>query len=299
MAATTPDLQTPRLAATLILYRSVSPWYEVYLLRRSTKSGFMAGNWVFPGGTLDDSDYDADFWRSHIDLDQQVIEARFGWGDSPETTLAHLIAAARETFEEAGVLPTDRKESTQVVENAVAFQAESREKVDAFPDLVQKFSWVINLSEIHPWAHWITPERMPRRYDTRFFITALSSWQTCRPDPHETPEGLWISPRKALEENWSRRLPLSPPTLVTLHQMLACETVSALEGELEHPNWGSTIMPRLEPLEKGAMLIEPWDPEYRAESPSRIPGRLLKVGHPFSRLWRTNGFWLPVDLPGV
>ena len=43
----------PRPAATAILVRDGEAGLEVYLLKRSAKSGFMPGHYVFPGGTVD------------------------------------------------------------------------------------------------------------------------------------------------------------------------------------------------------------------------------------------------------
>lgn len=287
----------PRPSATLIMFRQAGPGCRIYLLRRSENSSFMAGSWVFPGGMLDDSDFDMDFWLRRVDLSPQTLDKQFGWGGSTKTTLAHLVAAVRETFEEAGVLLAGGGAPSPSSGAVAEFQAACREESDPFRNLVETRSLTLALSRLRPWSHWITPERMNRRYDTRFFIAPLAPGKVCRPDPRETPEGLWINPREALEENMAGRLPLSPPAVVTLHQMLAFETVSELETALVRRSWGQTIMPRKEPAEKGALLIEPWDPEYNAANPTRVPGEPLPVGRPFSRLWLRDGFWLPVDLP--
>ena len=46
----------PRPASTVILARYRNGELQVYLLRRSSRSGFMPGNYVFPGGTVDPED---------------------------------------------------------------------------------------------------------------------------------------------------------------------------------------------------------------------------------------------------
>lgn len=285
----------PVASATLILYRTEGSAYRIYLLRRSRKSGFMAGTWVFPGGILDHSDLNMDFWLNRIDLDRKQIDKRFGWGEATERTLGYLIAAVRETFEEAGVLLVRHK--SLEAETAIEFQAQCRNKTDAFEKLAKDQSLLLSLSSIRPWAYWITPEGMKKRYETRFFIAPFPSGSICRPDPVETPEGIWIHPFRALEENTEGRLPLSPPAVVTLHQMLSFETVSSLEKELRYRKWGKPIMQKKVCGEKGELLLDPWDPEYNDEKPAGAPGKLLKVGTPFSRMWRRDGFWLPVDLP--
>jgi hypothetical protein len=141
---------------------------------------------------------------------------------------------------------------------------------------------------------------MPRRFDTRFFVAAAPAGQQCRPDGHETTEGCWISPRRALEENLAGRIPLSPPTLVTLQELLAYPDLETLERALETRDWGAAVFPRLVPLgkENGAVLLEPWDPLYDQEQPgidpAALPAALLPAGEKFSRLWNGDGIWRPV-----
>src|SRR4051794_18517700 len=72
-ASQTPAV--PRLAATVILFRDRPKGAEVLLLRRNRGASFMSDAFVFPGGKIDE-------------------------GETPEE------AAARELFEEAGVLLT-------------------------------------------------------------------------------------------------------------------------------------------------------------------------------------------------
>ena len=78
-------------AATVILTRERAGRLQIYLLKRSAKSGFMAGNYVFPGGTLDPEDRDINLFESHSDLDLSAIATRLG-GDLPaEKALAFCV----------------------------------------------------------------------------------------------------------------------------------------------------------------------------------------------------------------
>ena len=65
-------------AATMILTRKQAGRIQIYLLKRSAKSGFMAGNFVFPGGTIEAEDRDVDLFRTHSDLKPDEIASRFG-----------------------------------------------------------------------------------------------------------------------------------------------------------------------------------------------------------------------------
>lgn len=74
-------------------------------------------------------------------------------------------------------------------------------------------------------AHWITPEVLPIRFDARFFVAAAPSGQEASPDGKETVEARWISPQDALEEHREGRLKLAPPTFHSLNGLAEFLTV--------------------------------------------------------------------------
>ena len=276
---------------------------QVYLLRRSNTSGFMAGNFVFPGGLVDRVDRDAAAWRARADLPAGGIEEeRFGAGLDPTEAVGFAVAAIRETFEEAGALLADppAKGGASVLPALAARRESGPLAREWLQSLVFLDGWRLRVSALWRWAHWITPELMPRRFDTRFFMAEVPEGQTCSPDQHEVTLGVWMSPRCALEENLAGRTALSPPTVVTLHELLQYEDCRDLRQALETRGWGETIMPRLVPLAKGhgAVIVEPWDPCYGEErleiDPAALPAGLVPVGAPFSRLWNGDGIWRPV-----
>ena len=55
------DENAPELvaAATVVLLRDAPGGLETLMMRRSSKLSFVGGNWVFPGGRVDDADYPA------------------------------------------------------------------------------------------------------------------------------------------------------------------------------------------------------------------------------------------------
>jgi 8-oxo-dGTP pyrophosphatase MutT (NUDIX family) len=93
-----------RPASTVILVREHERELQVYLLRRSTGSGFFPGSYVFPGGALTLDERDWEFWQQHIDLPPDALLKAFGSGLAVAGIIAYGVAAIRETFEEAGVL---------------------------------------------------------------------------------------------------------------------------------------------------------------------------------------------------
>jgi hypothetical protein len=151
------------------------------------------------------------------------------------------------------------------------------------------------------WSRWITPQSMPTRFDTCFFIAPVKRNQRCRPDNRETVDGIWISPRKALAKNSDGSLPLSPPAWVTLHQMLSFADFGEMVVEARNRTRPAAITPRLWPLEKGGLLVQPWDADYKRDTVRvdeyRLQKEVLPVGAPFSRLWLNGGVCRPVRYP--
>lgn len=289
----------PSPASTVILVREYDCQLEVYLLKRSSKSGFMAGNYVFPGGMVDEEDRNFQFWKDHVDLDEKTMAQKLGGNLKAEEALAFSIAAIRETLEEAGIFLAQRTSSkVGDWEHIQKLRLSPNLSVNWFQELAIVKDWVLALSELYPWSHWITPEKMKRRFDTRFFLAVMPADQVCRPDDRETTHGLWISPRQGLRDNMSGKIPLSPPTLITLHSLLAYRNLQDLIKKAEKQDWGKPIRPRLVPLDKGAVIIEPWDSMYDSEEikldNDLLAKALLAVGEPFSRIWYNKGIWRPV-----
>ena len=94
----------PKPAATVILIRDDEGELQTYLLRRSRRSSFFPGYYVFPGGAVDQGDKDSEFWLNHSDMNMEELTKRFGGDNSGEDILAYCVAGIRETFEEAGAL---------------------------------------------------------------------------------------------------------------------------------------------------------------------------------------------------
>src|SRR5204862_4750868 len=68
-------------------------------------------------------------------------------------------------------------------------------------------------------AHWITPEGMPKRFDTYFFLAAVPGGQEAVYDRLETSEGLWIGPAEALERYERGVFPVAFPTFHQLRDL--------------------------------------------------------------------------------
>jgi 8-oxo-dGTP pyrophosphatase MutT (NUDIX family) len=289
----------PKPAATVILTRQHAGELQVYLLKRSVKSGFMAGSYVFPGGTVDTHDRNFQVWKTCVDLDSDEISQRLGGKLGKAEALAYGVAAIRETFEEAGVfLARKNKQNQQDLERVRKIRLSVNPAHAWFRKFVVSEGWTLALSELFRWSHWITPVLIKRRFDTRFFLASMPCGQVCAPDSRETVHGLWISPEKGLTGNLAGEIPLSPPTLITLHELLAYQNLRELKKEAAGRRWGQTLLSRLVPLHEGAVIVEPWDPIYNQKTihfnGDELAQAVLPVGASFSRIWYNDGIWKPV-----
>lgn len=290
----------PLPAATVILIRDQRRALGVYLMRRSLRSSYMGGNFVFPGGKVDTADGDPAFWALSGDISGAQLARRLNDTATEMPLLAYAVAAIRETWEEAGVLLAIQADGArEPLKRLLTLRRSKALSTDWLRLEIETGRLIINFSALWPWSHWIAPEAFKQRFDTRFFIALMPPNQTCHPDPRETPEGRWTTPREALEANTRGELKLSPPTLVTLHSLLAYPSVAALKADLPRPGWGPTLMPKLVLPKPGPMLIQPWDPAYATPEASLpkdvLDLRRLPVGAAFSRLWSDKGTWRPVS----
>lgn len=290
-----------RQASTVILVREKNHALEIYLLRRSTKSGFMGGVYVFPGGVVDPEDKGVDTWSSYIDSFPDQIEKQLGGTRfSKEDALGFGIAAIRETLEESGVFIASNKGKTQkMMTDMVSYRLNKNLPRSWFRTRVMEENHTLLLSNLGRWSHWITPELMNKRFDTRFFIVLMPENQTCAPDNMETKHGIWISPQKALDQNLEAKIPLSPPAVVTLTEMLKFNTLDDIKHEIKTRSWGDPIAPRLVPSPNGPVILEPWDPDCDSDcdiDTSDFSKKVLLAGSRFSRMWYDKGVWKPVEV---
>ena len=221
-----------RPAATILLLREnvqgqaapgVAP--EVFMLQRTSKAAFLPGAFVFPGGALDPDDASERAAARLRGLDDAQASARLGL---PSGGLAYWMAAARECFEESGILLAwDEKNSPVNPDRANSLQ-HLREPLNAgsllFSDFLEKENLFIPAQEIAYYSHWITAPGRPRRFSTRFFIACAPAGQHGAHDRSETVHSVWVSPREALERGQRKEIELIFPTRSTLADLAALRT---------------------------------------------------------------------------
>ncbi|OBJ84938.1 NUDIX hydrolase [Mycobacterium asiaticum] len=212
---------TPRPAATVMLVRDTSSGIALFLMRRHSQMEFAPGVIVFPGGGVDDRDRNADIaWAGPP---PQWWAQRFGIETDLATAL--VCAAARETFEESGVLfagPADDPES--IVGDASVYADARRALADhtlSFADFLQTEKLVLRSDLLRPWANWVTPEaERTRRYDTYFFVGALPEGQRADGDNTESDRSGWALPQDAIDDFEAGRNVLLPPTWTQLDSLV-------------------------------------------------------------------------------
>ncbi len=77
-----------------------------------------------------------------------------------------------------------------------------------------------------PFSHWTPPTTTPNRRFATWFFVAPWSGDDVAIDGHEIVDHRWLPPLAAVEE----RLPLAPPTWVTLHHLAAYGTLAAIQA---------------------------------------------------------------------
>jgi 8-oxo-dGTP pyrophosphatase MutT (NUDIX family) len=227
-----PEPLVPRPAATVMLIRDSAAGIKIFLMRRHSAMDFVAGVMVFPGGGVDDRDRTADiawtgpdpaWWAERLGVDRGLATAL-------------VCAAARETFEESGVLFAGAADDPDVlVDDASVYRAQRQALVDkslSFAEFLAAEKLVLRADLLRPWANWVTPkEERTRRYDTYFFVGALPDGQRADGDNTETDQAGWITPEEALDDFAAGRTFLLPPTWTQLDSLAGHSVAEVLAVE--------------------------------------------------------------------
>ena len=245
-------------AATIALLRDSPSRMEVLLLKRDRNASFVPGAYVFPGGRVDPADWTKQTLASVDGLTTETAATRLGLVGTSPPAIAYYIAALREALEETGILvgvgPNAQAPPTAAASVEVEVLRNGlMEGSVSFNEALKHLSCRIDGSSIEYLAHWITPEREPRRFDTRFFAARVQTDAEPIFDPREMTEARWLSPKEALARNQGGTLPMIFPTIDTLQRLADYTTVGdALRGigDVSIP----TLMPKLVLTEKGVRL---------------------------------------------
>lgn len=244
----------PRLASTILLLRDGPATLEVFMVERHHQIDFATGALVFPGGKLEDADGDAalvPFCRTHPAAS----------ADSSARQRALCVGAIRETFEECGVLLARAQGREELIDAArlATLDARYREPLQndtcTMLEFVQAEHLELAFDRLVPFAHWITPDFMPKRFDTHFFLVEAPADQLAVHDGTESVDSLWTTIPDALELEASGRRTIVFPTLENIKKLgRSGSVVEALAAA--RSDTIVTVLPRLSKDASGELMME-------------------------------------------
>jgi 8-oxo-dGTP pyrophosphatase MutT (NUDIX family) len=215
----------PRPAAAVVLLRDGERGAEVFMVRRHVRSEFVPDVYVFPGGTVkgDDAETERTPGRCAPAGESGYAATALGAG--------FRVAALRECFEEAGVLLARRDGAPLALSPAdVPRFADYRQALNdrtlGLGDVAEREGLLLATDELLHWAHWITPETYPMRFDTHFFLAAMPGDQQAAHDELETTAGAWLTPAAALDRFERGDFPLVFATIHQLRALHGCASVA-------------------------------------------------------------------------
>jgi glyoxylase-like metal-dependent hydrolase (beta-lactamase superfamily II)/8-oxo-dGTP pyrophosphatase MutT (NUDIX family) len=231
-----PPPAKPRPAAVVVLYRRVGSGVEVFWVKREKALAFAGGFYAFPGGKVDKAD--------------AQVPVRGATGEEA----ALCVAAARELFEESGVL---------VAEGAEALGLERvRELRRAL--LAGELSWQklladaglsLRAGDFQPAGRWITPPYLPVRFDARFFLVEIPPHAQAELWPGELTEATWVLPAEALKRWEQGTALLHPPNLHALQVLAAFDTPARVVERLAAPPHCPDYIALIVEFQQGIRLV--------------------------------------------
>lgn len=259
----------PSAAATLVLLRDGAPgMVETLLIQRHAGSRFAAGDHVFAGGKVESDDIPHDVEAFCRGLTGDRATARLGGTLSPREALGYWVGAIREAFEEVGVLlayDRDGRFLRFTNENRARFAAHRnacQSSNPAFFSMLRAEGLTLATDRLTYFAHWITPEEQPLRFDTRFFAAVAPPGQEPEADGHEIVALRWLTPAEALEASRRKDISLRLPTIKNLELLggagaCAADILDRLRGRPV-----PSIRPRLLQVDGRPLPVLPGDPRW-------------------------------------
>ena len=258
-----PSSPEPAPAATILMLRDGPEGLEVFMVVRHHQIDFASGALVFPGGKVDPGDAVV---RDHCD----------GADDLDERDLAMRVGAIREAFEECGILLARPRGDTTLVSGARLEALDAyRDKLHSgelsLADFLDQEQLTLALDTLTRFAHWITPEMMPKRFDTDFFVAAAPADHVALHDGHESVDSIWIRPDDALAGAVDGTYTVIFPTRLNIEMLAESKDVAdAVAASVARRI--VSVLPVTEKREDGNYIVIPADAGYRiSEEKMAVP----------------------------
>lgn len=187
----------PRFASSVVLLKDTSEGLKTFMTYRRGQSPL--GVVAFPGGTVDPADDDVTDW---VGPSPAQWAKAMGIADV-DLAKRHVVAAIRETFEETGVLLAGPDASSMVEGIDGPEWMKARESIASqewsFAELLDRRGLALRTDLIKPLSHWVSPDFMHRRFDTRYFTAALPVNQTPSLLESKGVWGRWVSATEVVD----------------------------------------------------------------------------------------------------
>ena len=212
-------------AATMLLLRDSDAGLEVFMVVRHHQIDFASGALVFPGGKADPQDF------------EHQLRGMARGGSTDDALFGAQIAAIREAFEECGILlATDTRTGSTVAADRLDGLQKYRQPINdgelGFAEFLQREALELQCDALGHFAHWITPEMMPKRFDTHFFVAAAPADQLALHDGYESVDSVWITPQQALADAAEGRRTIIFPTLRNIEKLAHWPSTAAVQAAL-------------------------------------------------------------------
>ena len=195
----------PKDAAAVILVRpgagggAENP--QVFWARRGPQMAFLAGFYAFPGGQRDAAD--AEVPVANCD-------------DAGRAAM--IVCAARELFEELGVLAARGADALTKGQLASVLDDFTSGRM-SFPELLDHYGLRLDAEDFTFAGRWVTPPFSPRRFDTWFFLVRCPRKQEPRVRTPEFDQGEWVGARDAYARWENYDALLVPPVIHALRTL--------------------------------------------------------------------------------
>lgn len=256
----------PVPAATIMLLRDGAAGLEVFMVVRHHQIDFASGALVFPGGKVDKQD-----------TDERVLARIPSYAGATAGQSTLRVAAIREAFEESGILLARNRDGSPMPGAATAAQRTQwrkglNDQSLTLGAMLEQGDLQLACDDLAHYSHWITPEMVPKRFDTHFYLARVPADQIAGHDGHENVDSVWISPKQVIEDAKNKKRTVIFPTLSNITRLAQWNSVDeAFERVRADPI--RPILPNIETRADGRWVCIPKDAgfplyEYRASMPA-------------------------------
>ena len=242
-------------ASTVLVIRDGIDDIEVFMVVRHHQIDFASGALVFPGGKVDEND-----------LNPKLRKYTISSNEINDQELSYRIAGIRECYEEADVLFAYEENDSEIISNErlaklIKWREKFNNKEGSMYDFAVEENIKFNLDNLIPFAHWITPQMMPKRFDTYFYIAEAPKDHLGSHDGKESVDSIWITPKQALDDCYAKKRTIIFPTRMNLEKLSRFKTVKEALEKIKKETI-ITVEPKIEKNNDEVFLTIPENAGY-------------------------------------